>query len=187
MAHKKLIETLEIRLIVPEQSGDIALEHMFSEWGSVPMGHLSVLLVHLRFLAMLHQTHHWQAKGDTFYGDHLLFERLYNAVVPEIDVIAEKAVGLGSVDSVNLPLQVSQLNRLIRNYGMSSTIPRPNEFIRRSMIGEVGLLRCADAVITSLKATGMLSRGVDNAIAGIEDSHESALYLLKQRCSCSEI
>lgn len=178
---KRLIETLEIMIAVPDPGYGVAIENMLAEWGNVPYAQLSVLLVHLRFLAMVHQTHHWTAKGDPFYGDHLLFERLYNGVLEDIDALAEKSVGLGSNDNVNLPLQVQQLNTLAQSYGTSSTLPQASDLSKRSLVAEVSFLRCAAHCAQSLKEMGLMTRGLDNLLAGIEDKHEGHVYLLKQR------
>ena len=180
---KRLIETLELQIAVPDPGYGVALENMLAEWGATPYTQLSVILVHLRFLAQVHQVHHWTAKGDTFYGDHLLFERLYNAASGEVDSIAEKSIGLGGVDNVNLPLQLKQVSQLAQSYGMASTIPQPSELARRSLIVEVGFLRCVAHCVESLKEQCLLTRGLDNLLAGIEDVHEGHVYLLKQR-SC---
>lgn len=180
---KRLIETLEVQVTVPDPGYGVGLENMLAEWGAVPYAQLSVLLVHLRFLAIVHQTHHWTAKGDPFYGDHLLFERLYNAVVADIDAVAEKSIGLGGNDNVNLSLQVKQLGQLAQSYGMATTLPQASDLAKRSYAAEVGFLRCAAHMADSLKESGMMTRGLDNMLAGIEDAHEGAVYLLKQR-SC---
>lgn len=180
---KRLIETLEVQIAAPDPGYGIAIENMLAEWGTVPYPQLSVLLVHLRFLAMVHQTHHWTVKGDPFYGDHLLFDRLYTGVLEDIDAIAEKAVGLGSVDCVDLVLQANQLKIMAQNYGSASTIPQQTEFAKRSMLAEISFLRCAAHCALSLKEMGLMTRGLDNLLAGIEDKHESNVYLLKQR-SC---
>ncbi len=178
---KRLIETLEVQIAVPDPGYEIAIENMLASWGEVSYAQLSILLVYLRFLAMVHQTHHWTAKGDPFYGDHLLYERLYNGVLEDIDALAEKAVGLGGNDNVNLPLQMMQLHALAQNYGMTSTIQQPSELAKRSMSAEVGFLRCAAHCSQSLKEMGLMTRGLDNLLAGIEDKHEGHVYLLKQR------
>lgn len=180
---KRLIETLAIQIAVPDPGHGVLLENMLATWGATPYAQLSVLLVHMRFLVMVHQTHHWQAKGDAFYGDHLLFERLYNAVTTEIDAIAEKSIGLGGNDNVNLPLQVQQLGQLAKEYGMASTVPQTTELAKRSLAAEVCFLRCVSHMVNSLKESGLLTRGLDNMLAGIEDTHEGHVYLLKQR-SC---
>lgn len=179
---KKLIETLEIQLIAPSTGYGVSVDNMLAEWGAVPYSQLSVMLVNLRFLSMIHQTHHWQARGDSFYGDHLLYERLYNDTVSEIDAIAEKSVGLGTDQNVHLPLQVAQLMKLVQGYGMSSTIPNQSELARRSLVAEVGFLRCAEHVSCSLKEAGLMTNGLENMLQGFCDVHEGHVYLLKKRC-----
>lgn len=181
---KRLIETLEIQIAAPDPGYGVAIENMLAAWGATPYAQLSVLLVHLRFLALVHQTHHWTAKGDPFYGDHLLFERLYNGLLEDIDALAEKAVGLGGNDNVNLPLQIMQLNVMAQSYGMATTIPQASDLAKRSLLAEVAFLRCAAHCSLSLKETGLMTRGLDNLLAGIEDKHEGHVYLLKQRSSC---
>jgi DNA-binding ferritin-like protein len=181
MGKRRLIESMEVQLVM-DHNVDIASDNMLSEWGSVPYGQLSLLLVHLRFLAHVHQTHHWTCKGDAFFGDHLMFEKLYNQTIEDIDAIAEKAVGLGSEETVGLPLQVKQLARLTEQYGSSLTIPRAGELARRSMTAEINFLKIAANMSCSLKEAGLMTRGLDNLLAGIEDRHEGHVYFLKQKC-----
>lgn len=169
--------------IVVEPNMNIIVDNMISEWGGVPLPQLSVLLVHLRYLAMIHQTHHWTTKGDPFYGDHLLFQRLYEEVVSEIDSVAEKVIGLGSIANVDISLQMKQVMSLVQGYGMTSTLPQPSDLARRSYQAEMSFLKVVAHLVDHIKECGMMTRGLDNMIAGIEDSHESAVYLLKQRIS----
>lgn len=167
--------------IVLDPNLPISIDNMCSEWSSVSYPQLSVILVHLKFLAMVHQNHHWTAKGDSFYGDHLLFDRLYQTVHEEIDSIAEKAIGMGSPNNVNLQLQTNQVMRLVKNYGMTQTIPQACELSKRSLSAELNFLCVCKCLVESMKEMGILTRGLDNLIAGIEDKHESHVYLLKQR------
>jgi len=177
---KKLIETLEFQMGHNPAVG-IILDNQLSEWGNVPYAELSIIIVHLRFLAMIHQTHHWISRGDTYYGDHLLFERLYNETNGELDGIAERAVGLGYEQNVNVSLQALQLMKLVQGYGAINSIPQPTELAKRSLQAEKTFLVTVDACVESLKEKGKLTRGLDNLLAGIEDVHESHVYLLKQR------
>lgn len=184
MKRKSLKETLEL-MAVPVANDAIIVDNMISAWCGAPYAPLSVMLVHLRFLAFVHQTHHWTAKGDPFYGDHLLFGRLYDGVDGEIDQIAEKAVGLGSIDNVNLKLQAAQLLQLVSSYDSATTIPVPSELAKRSLQAECCFLKCLERIIEALRETGVLTRGLDNMLAGIADKHEEHIYLLKQRCSAN--
>ena len=180
MKKRKLFENVQI---VIDPNLHIVVDNLCSEWGNLPYPQLSVLLVHLKFLYFVHQNHHWTCKGDPFYGDHLLFQRLYEATQEEIDSIAEKTIGLGTIANVDLVQQTNQLARLVQGYGMSQTIPQPNELAKRSLVAEVNFLACVSRLVESLKECGLLTRGLDNLIAGIEDKHEGHVYLLKQRCS----
>lgn len=180
---RRLVETLEVQIVLADNNAGFVTENMCAEWGSVTYPELSVMLVHLRHLALLHQTHHWTAKGDPFYGDHLLFERLYSSVTPEIDSVAEKAIGLGTTANVDVALQTMQLNKLVQNYGMSQMIPTESDLARRSLIAEYNFLVVVAKLVELMKESGTLTRGLDNLIAGIEDQHEGNCYLLKQRCS----
>lgn len=177
---RRLVETLEMALVVEPNLG-IVTDNMVAEWGGVPYPELSVLLANLKFLASVHQNHHWTTKGDPFYGDHLLFSRLYEGVTGEIDSIAEKAIGLGSTANVDITLLHNQLCKLIQGYGMTSTIPQPTELAKRSYLAEMNFLKVVAHLVEHMKSCGTLTRGLDNLLAGIEDKHEGHIYLLKQR------
>lgn len=179
---RRLVETLAIQLAVPEENASPVYENMISRWGSVQYAQLSVLLVHLRYVAAMHQTHHWQAKGDGFYGDHKMFGELYETTLEHIDKVAERAVGLGNVDNVTLALQIEMLNEMTSGATMTS-LPQPSDLARKSLSAEINFLRCAKAMSQSLKETGFMTPGLENLIAGIEDEHETHVYMLKQRCS----
>lgn len=182
MSKKKITESLHMMLTI-EPNLNIITENMMAEWGNVPYCQLSVVLVHLKFLAELHQNHHWTSMGDPFYGDHLLFQRLYEGVSAEVDSVAEKAIGLGSTSNVNIQLIHSQMLKLISNVGSGMTIPQSTDLAKRSMIAELNFLKVIDHAMSSLNECGMLSNGIDNLLQGIADKHEGHVYLLKQRCS----
>lgn len=170
-------------LITVEPNLDISLENMMAEWGGTLYAQLSVLLVYLKFLAAVHQNHHWISMGESYYGDHLLFERLYSNVSGEIDKVAEKSIGLGCVTNVNLQLVTQQVNKLVSGYGMTATIPQLSDLARRSLMAEMNFLKAVDFARSSLEECGLLTNGVDNMLQDIADAHEGNVYLLKQRCS----
>lgn len=181
MKKRKLVESMEMALVV-EPNIDIVTDNMISEWGGTPYAELSVLLAHLEYLKKVHHTHHWISRADPFYGDHLLFSRLYETTESEIDMVAEKAIGMGTTANVDLMLVTAQCFKMIQGYGATSTIPQASDLARRSYQAEMTFLKATSRLVECLKQCGRLSRGVDNMIAGIEDKHESHVYLLKQRC-----
>jgi DNA-binding ferritin-like protein len=164
------------------QQLDIAVQNMISQWGQTPYGELSVILVFLRYLLLVHHTNHHISKGDTFYSDHLLFERLYTEVEDEIDAMAEKAVGLGTTKNVNLHMVMTQLAQLVSEHSTYSvSVPRAEDLAHSSLYAEQRFLHAITVVYASLEAKNQLTKGVDNMLAGLVDDHESHIYLLKQR------
>lgn len=134
---------------------------------------VAFVLVLLRALSIFYQTAHWQTRGPNFYGDHLLFERLYDSVQDEIDAVGEKVVGLG-LGSVDLFVQVPALHNVI-----DSVLSNEPDWVQRSVALERYLV--LTALPAALSSTD--SGGVSNLLEGIMDAHESNLYLLNQRGS----
>lgn len=182
MKRKRLSESMEIVLSI-EPNLNVVLENMLSEWGGTTYPQLSVALVHLKYLYALHQNHHWTAMGDSYYGDHLLFQRLYGSVLEEIDTLAEKSIGLGCTANVDLHLQHHQLLKLVTGQGSASMIPQSSDLAKKSLMAEMNFLSVMKHLCDSLKDCGLMTHGLDNLLAGIEDKHEGHVYLLKQRIS----
>lgn len=179
---KRFAESIEMILTV-EPNLQVMTDNMVSEWGGTPYPQLSVILVHLKYLAALHQNHHWTCMGDPYYGDHLLFERLYGDLACEIDSIAEKSIGLGCTANVDLQLLHSQLLKLISGSGSATMIPQSTDLAKKSLMAEMNFLAVMKHLCDSLKECGLMTHGLDNLLAGIEDKHEGHIYLLKQRIS----
>ena len=186
MKKKKLSESMEMVLTV-EPNLTVMTDNMIAEWGGSSYAPLSVVLVHLKYLYALHQNHHWTAMGDPYYGDHLLFQRLYGNIVQEIDGIAEKAIGLGSTSNVDLQLVNSQVLKLICGQGSVTMIPQSTDLAKKSLMAELNFIKVIDHVMVCLKELGLLTHGLSNMLEGIADVHESHVYLLKQRISKSLI
>ena len=141
------------------------------------MNQLLQLLAILQGIRWSHQTAHWKMKGAPFYGDHLLFQRLYEALDPEIDMLAEKLAGTyGSEALHNLSL-MSDAHRFIAGHA-----------------GDMDMYACALAMeehlqfalklaYSELKESGELSLGMDDFLMATASSHETSLYLLRQRSS----
>lgn len=142
---------------------------------------LHVILCFLRHLSQLHQTNHWTTSGDPFYGDHQLYQRLYELTTGEIDNIAEKAVGLGNPQLVSLSEVLNTVCHIQACYQRHMVIPRPDELVDSSLTAEVTFLAVTKSCCDILKENGCMTSGLDNLLAGIQDSHENSVYLLKQR------
>jgi hypothetical protein len=150
-------------------------------------GHgLPATLALLRALTVIHQSHHWLTYGEAYYADHLLFERLYNETVGEVDSVAEKALGTGCPKVLIHPgLQSKAVAVLVTKFcGNGVTVgegENPQAYVESSLRAENYFLTCTKQVAENMKGLGELTRGTDNLLAGIEDKHEGHVYLLTQR------
>lgn len=138
--------------------------------------YLQMLLSGLRAAHFAHWTTHWQVKGQPFYGDHLLMERLYTSIVEDIDTLAEKIVGMYGSDAVEPVSQMDQMSTYIR--GLVSLEKDP---LHRAYLVEQGLQELFTYIYNKLE--GQMSLGMDDYIMSTANAHETNVYLLKQRHS----
>jgi hypothetical protein len=136
---------------------------------------LAVWMSCLQALNILHQSHHWQTMGKEFYADHLLFERLYDATIADIDMLAEKLVGVGSIKLTNYFSHIKHIHDFL------SLVNRGKPLIEESYRGECLFVAGGELVMEQLKQQGLVTTGVEQAIGNVLDKHEGSLYLLKQR------
>lgn len=142
------------------------------------------LLVALRALGLLHQSHHWLTKGENFYQDHLLFERLYNSVVVEIDRVGERAIGLGAhFHEMSPRVQAAQVAKIITELcGTEEGAVAPHQqFVATSLKAEQLFLD----LLSRVKSDSAPSIGTDNLLGDLGDTHEEHIYLLQQRSKLS--
>lgn len=158
---------------------------MFSSLGdtmSTPYSQLGVLTAAARALVHVLQTCHWQARGDAFYGDHLLFQRLYGDVVAEVDAIAEKAVGMSVPDLVHPMMQIEQMRHFLSLYvcGSPTSFPRTYDLLKMAYNAEQLFLGFVLLTLEQLEAKGELTLGIENMLGDVADKHEEHVYLLSQ-------
>jgi DNA-binding ferritin-like protein len=132
------------------------------------------VLCTLRAAHWAHWTSHWQAQGAPFYGDHLMFSRIYESIEDEIDGLAEKIVGEFG------PMAVSPVEQMQRALEIVGAHDHPDPVIR-SMGIEDYLQDQLSAVYDQLKQARTISLGLDDFLMSVANSHESHLYLLRQK------
>ncbi len=132
---------------------------------------MSRLVAESRATYEVYRTSHWQARGDDYYGDHLLFERLYNEAEEYTDALAERSVGLFGVETVDLSVQrkgmvdffepLEGLHPLKMAYMAARNFHRSLESTYKDLQGEMTL-------------------GLDDLIMSTSSTVEVHLYLLQQ-------
>ncbi len=136
---------------------------------------LQAVWFNLRAEHQLLWAYHWRSKGPEYYSDHLLFQRLYEARLPEIDKLAEVMVGMGGAEAVDPDLSARAGRELIA---------------RAESMKATDVAKAAALVVDTLekieKANDQLGKSpyslpINNVLAAIADAHLEALYLLKRR------
>lgn len=141
---------------------------------------LGLLLSYLRALYGMYQHMHWKSDGENYYGDHLLYQRLYDDINHEIDVVAEKSIGLtGQLPS---PKEDFDLSASLIAHFLHDDENDSDCFPDMSIVAENGLLDIIKDMMNSDETTD----GLENLLQSIADKHEEHLYLLGQRAKVHE-
>lgn len=169
----------------------LRLEDLFMTYGNEKYAELGVFVDLLRALNFLHHTHHWQTNGATFYGDHLLFERLYTKVLDQIDSVGERAVGLGGAQLVpyrhsltNMPVFLGAIDE-VGDISPAGDTNVSTKMVKKSLLAEKSFITAGEKMMETLKNKGLLTRGLEQLLGTILDEHETFVYLLKQRLTMS--
>lgn len=129
----------------------------------------------LKAIALIHQHNHWTTKGNSFYGDHLLFERLYNNTLKDLDLAAEKYIGVFGDDCLNYDLQADLLNKVLVKYKNLEGSP-----IEMSLAIEKEFIDFSEMAYECFEDEDRLTLGLDDMIMSIASQREENVYLLKQ-------
>jgi len=149
------------------------------EWNIMDMDkHVKIAALYiasLKAITLITQFSHWSSKGQTFYGQHLLFERLYNSALENLDLAAEKFVGLFGDQVLSYDLQVDLLNRVMLKYSNLEGSPT-----QMCLAVVKDFLKLSSDFYKYLEDDDRLTLGSDDAIMQIASKCEEAAYLLQQ-------
>jgi DNA-binding ferritin-like protein len=135
----------------------------------------ALYIASLKAIALIHQHSHWTTKGNSFYGEHLLFERIYNSALENLDLAAEKFMGLFGPECLDYALQAELLNKVLLKYkGLEG------EPLSMSLSIEKDFLKFSKDTYLGFQNEGKLSLGLDDMIMAIASKREEAVYLLQQ-------
>lgn len=141
-------------------------------------GVLGALLGALKGLYNIHQAHHWQVQGTSSYADHLLFQRLYEGMLPEIDSVAEKLVGVDGPGLTNFFLQAKLMEHFMK---LAVTSNPSTPLHENGLRAELLFLALTNLCIATLKDDNSLSTGLEQTLGALAEKHEEHTFLLQQR------
>lgn len=148
----------------------------------------SALVSCTRTLSHLYQSFHWQTSGAQYYGDHLLYERLYSKVDKEVDGIAERAIGLMNNPKVVHPLAIVTHMNFMIGFLLPEGDISPGEMPIVLLKAEQHYTGYVADMISSLKKSASIlgnsniyNDGVEDLLQGLVSAHQENIYLLQQR------
>lgn len=151
------------------------LDNLFGKKAQIAMDEescklLSMYVAFTKALYLIHQQNHWEAKN---YGDHLLFQRLYEDAQEMADDAAERAMGLcGEVEFNGQEIIIAE-----KFISKEKTLQR---LIGSSLAIEKAFQVIAKKTYDTLKEKDMMTLGLDDLIMGQASDSEVHLYLLQQ-------
>jgi DNA-binding ferritin-like protein len=129
----------------------------------------------LKAISLIHQQNHWLTNGDTFFGNHLLFERIYKSSLEDLDSAAEKFIGAFGDSCLDYDLQTDLLHGVLSKYKNLEGSPQ-----HMSLAIEKAFLKLSQDLSKLLEDEDKLSLGIADLIGAIADSRETSVYLLQQ-------
>jgi hypothetical protein len=136
---------------------------------------LKIVLAILRAQYLSYQTSHWQTSGPAYYGNHLLFQRLYEGVQEEIDALGEKLVGYFGIEAVDLEDSLMLISEMVGRWHSHGC------HFCRGLASEGELQDALFIVRNSWPNEHVpLPLGLDDWLAATANAHESNAYLLQQ-------
>lgn len=135
-----------------------------------------MLLAHLRAIQWFYWTAHWSVSGASFYGDHLLLQRLYqeNDINEAIDGLGERIVAYFGPEAVN-PAMIGAMAQKILMGASEST-----DVMKVALKMEMGLQEAIRRAWQANQAHDM-SLGLDDFLMALANERDTAIYLLRQR------
>ncbi|MCZ2224459.1 MAG: hypothetical protein LC122_12620 [Chitinophagales bacterium] len=134
----------------------------------------AVYIASLKAIYFIHQQNHWVTNGVNFYGNHQLFQRLYESSLKDLDLAAEKFIGLFGSECLDLSVQ----NKLV--YEILEKFKNESDPIQSSLKIELDFLKFSKYAYTCFEQEEELTLGLDDMIMAIASSREESVYLLKQ-------
>ena len=132
------------------------------------------ILATLHAMRVNYQHSHWTSKGPMFFSRHQLFAKLYNSVAEELDLLAEKMVGMGGSYCIDLTQLVT------RTAEICASLPKDDNLVSKALVLENMLQDLLKNQYELMKAEGSLTLGLDDFLMNVANNHETNQYLLKQ-------
>lgn len=138
--------------------------------------HPLVLLSMLAALKDHFQNLHWKAKGENFYSDHKLFQKVYESFDDDYDTWAEKIITIYGADTIDI-VKLSEAK--------TALLSRWNNKLNSHILRTVGPINELQTTIKSVYETMSdkehLTLGADDFLMALADKQDKNHYMLLRR------
>jgi len=133
-------------------------------------------LAALKAMVQIHQHNHWTTNGDSFYGDHLLFSKIYETALEDLDLAAEKFMGIFGDECLNYDIQIDYLSKILKKYSKLQGSPA-----EMSLAIERDFIKLSSKAYDCFQDHDKLTLGLDDMIMSVSSNREEAVYLIQQK------
>jgi DNA-binding ferritin-like protein len=141
--------------------------------GSNTISNLNNYVCLLRAAYLIHQNGHWKCSGGNFYGNHLLFQRIYESVSDRTDAIAEKIIGIFGNDALRTKKHPSRMSEICDKF--TDENPLVNSIEVEKMI-----CLALENIYDEIKESGNMTMGLDDILMSQHGDAETSIFLLRQ-------
>lgn len=140
----------------------------------------NLFIASLRALYQVEIHCHWQTSGASFFGNHLLFERIYKSSFDDADLIAERFIGIFGAEACGMQAQAEMIAKLLHKY-------QGDNYHALALRFEKDVLAFSQQIYDLLEAEEEMTLGIDDALMSIASKREEACYLLQQALAEEEL
>lgn len=138
------------------------------------MDPLQHVLAVIRAATRMYQTNHWRVSGDSFYGKHLLLNRLYDETFALEDTFGERLVGYFGPKAVE---PIGQMDAVLTWCRRWAAIKDP---MRQSLQIANDVSKTLEQAYSRMKESGHMTLGLDDLIMATSNKVDEHIYLLQQ-------
>lgn len=117
------------------------------------------------------QVCHWNASGDAYYGDHIMFQRIYEELDPLVDTFAEIVANTTKITHHGL---------LARMQGFSESEEDANP-IQAYLTYSQDLAKMVDKATSSIGSSEEAFTGIQDSLGSLGSTLNTHQYLLQRR------
>lgn len=131
-------------------------------------------LAALRAAFIVYRNAHWQVRGPNYYGNHLLFQRLYEETQLQVDRLAEQIVGTWGSEALGGEGDVEIVERWV------SEMSRGQDPLKNSLEAATTSRDMLSKAYDALKESGQMTIGWDDLLMALASEKDQHVYLLQQ-------